>query len=314
MSKCYGGIDLGGSFIKAGLITESGEVIDSIIVPSNVDAGIPALKNTLRLVGKRLVEIAAAKGHKIYGIGIGSPGTIKFPQGIVTGATPNIPDWIGTNISKIFKNFPCPISADNDANCMGLGEAVFGAGKGTMNGFYLTLGTGVGGAIVLNGTLWRGANFCAGEFGHTLFVHNGKKCKCGRRGCLEAYVAAPALVKEAKISAAKYPKSLLAIKGMKINPKTIFDAYAKNDKAAKLAVENNAAMVGTAIGSMVNMLNPEIVVIGGGLSQANDKYIDLIRNGVLNFAFESTTSKLKIERARFGNEAGWIGAACLNIA
>jgi glucokinase len=313
MTKCYGGIDLGGSYIKAGLILETGDALDSIIVPSNIEAGIPALKTTLRRVGQRLLDLAANHGYTVSGIGIGSPGTIRFPEGLVTGATPNIPGWVGTNISKIFKNFPCPVTADNDANCMGLGEAIFGAGHGRNLGFYLTLGTGVGGAIVLNDTLMRGATYCAGEFGHTLFQYDGIKCKCGRRGCVEAYIAAPALVKEAKKYAAKYPKSLLRAKGMKINPKSIFDAYGKNDKAARLAVESNAAMVGTAIGSIVNLLNPDVVVIGGGLSHAGQEYIDLIRKSVLKFAFESTTSKLKIEKAKFGNEAGWIGAACLNI-
>jgi glucokinase len=314
MTKCYGGIDLGGSFIKAGLLSNTGQAVDSIIVPSNIGAGIPALKNTLRQVGERLIDLASHHKYKLSGIGIGSPGTIQFPKGQVTGATPNIPGWIGTNISQIFHDFPCPISADNDANCMGLAEATFGAGKGTSSGFYLTLGTGIGGAIVLNGELLRGASFCAGEFGHTVFKYRGAKCKCGRRGCLEYYIAAPALIRTAKREAAKHKNSLLNAKNMSIDPKNIFKAFNFGDKAARLAVGENAAMIGAAIGSVVNLLNPEIVVIGGGLSYGGAKYIELIRESVLEFAFESTTSKLKIEVAQFGNEAGWIGAACLNIS
>ena len=313
MIECYGGIDLGGSFIKAGLLTSIGETLEKIIVPSRVDAGIAALKENLNQIGHKLIEISEKHQIKLSGIGIGSPGTIQFPEGIVTGATPNIPGWIGTNISAIFGDFKCPIAADNDANCMGLAEALFGSGKGTKNGFYLTLGTGIGGSIIINDQLMRGASYCAGEFGHTILKYGGAKCKTGRRGCLEYYVAAPALVRAAKKYASKDRKSKLSIKGVTIEPKTIFASFNSGDSAASKAVEENAAMLGAAIGSVVNLLNPEVVVIGGGLSLGGKKYINLVRKHVFEFAFESTTSRLKIETAKFGNEAGWIGAACLNI-
>jgi len=311
MTNCYGGIDLGGSFIKAGLLSLTGEIIETLIFPSEVEKGIPTLKKNLRKVERGLINTAEAKGYSLRGIGVGSPGTIIFPEGIVTGATPNIPGWIGTNISGIFSEGSIKIVADNDANCMGLAEATFGAGRGTKIGFYLTLGTGIGGAIVIDGKIYRGANFCAGEFGHTVLIYDGLECKSGRRGCLEQYVNASALVRETKRRLEKYPNPRLTDGDLGVVE--IFDAFREGDKAAVEAVSANANMIGTAIGSVVNLLNPDIVVIGGGMSLGGEEYIDLIRKGIYNFAFESTTSKLKIELAEFGNEAGWIGAACLNM-
>ena len=311
MIICYGGIDLGGSFIKAGLLSGSGEVIHRLVVPAKVEKGIPALKDNLRAVGRSLIDAGLALNAKVAGIGVGSPGTIRFPEGLVTGATPNIPGWIGTNISQIFSDFEFPVVGDNDANCMGLAEAMFGAGRHTKHGFYLTLGTGIGGAIVIDGKLLRGASYCAGEFGHMVLIYNGLECKTGRRGCLEKYVSASALIRETKKCLEKYSHSSL-IDG-DLDVVRIFEAFRKDDPAALEAVEENADMIGTAIGSVVNLLNPEVVVIGGGMSQGGEKYIQLIRDSVIRYAFESTTSVLKIKVAEFGNDAGWIGAACLNI-
>jgi glucokinase len=314
MKKYYGGIDLGGTFIKAGLLSAEGEVITTFIVPTLVEEGISAVKNNLREVAQKLVELAGQYKAELAGIGVGSPGTIKYPEGIVTGASPNIPGWTGTNISGIFSNFRLRVAADNDANCMGLGEHLFGAGKGTGNGFYLTIGTGIGGAVIINGALLRGASFCAGEFGHMVFVYNGIMCKTGRRGCLEQYVNSSALVNAALESIKKHPKSKLIADPEKLTPKLIFDAFNQGDPAAAEAVSENAAMLGTAIGSVVNLLNPEIVVIGGGMAMGGENYIELIRQSIFSFAFKSTASILKVEVAKFGNDAGWIGAACLNLA
>lgn len=311
MTQCYGGIDLGGTFIKAGLLSVDGKPLTNFKIPTEVHLGIPAVKSNLRMAARQLIEYSREKRHSIKGIGIGSPGTIKFPEGKVTGATPNIPGWVGTTIVALFSDFEIPIVVDNDANCMGLAEATFGAGKGTTSGLYLTLGTGVGGAVFIHGQLIRGASFAAGEFGHTILKYNGIMCKSGRRGCLEGYVAQGALVRAAKRAARKSSNSILKNKIDTITPADVFDAFNSGDRAATIAVLDNASMIGVAIGSVVNLLNPEIVVIGGGLAYGGPKYIELIRKSAFEFAFQSSTIHLKIRRAKFGNEAGWIGAACL---
>jgi glucokinase len=313
MKKCYAGIDLGGSFIKAGLLLRDGKRPARFKIPTEVESGLDSVRENLLRAGRRLTGLAEEKGYSIAGIGVGSPGTVKYPEGIITGSSPNIPGWVGTNIRKLFSEFRIEVKGDNDANCMGLAESMFGAGRGTKNGFYLTIGTGIGGAVVVDGSLLRGSSFAAGEFGHTVFKYGGLKYKTGRRGPLEAYVAAPALIKETRKLIRKYAGSSLKKRSSSLNTHDIFEAFKAGDGAAVEAVTANARMIGTAIGSVVNLLNPEIVVIGGGVSEGGARYIDLIRKSVRSFAFDSATQELRIVSARFGNEAGWIGAACLNI-
>ncbi len=313
MKKCYGGIDLGGTYIKAGLLTADGRVIAKLKIPTDVSAGLDTVRRNLLIAGRELIAMAKKRGYKLAGIGVGSPGTVKYPDGLITGSSPNIPGWIGTNIRKLFSEFTFPVKGDNDANCMGLAESKFGAGKGTKLGFYLTIGTGIGGAVMVNGSLLRGATFAAGEFGHTIFKYGGKKYKTGQRGPLEAYVAAPALIRNARLAVKKYGKSILKKQYDNLTTHEIFAAFKSGDRAAVEAVTENAEMLGTAIGSIVNLLNPEIVVIGGGVSAGGTRYIDLIGKSAKSFAFDSATSALKIKIAKFGNEAGWIGAACLNM-
>ena len=311
MSNVYGGIDLGGTFIKAGLLSPDGKQIVRFKIPTGVESGVESVKDNLLVAGRRLSRLAEERGFKLAGIGVGSPGTVRYPEGLVTGSSPNIPGWIGTNIRKLFSEFSLLVCGDNDANCMGLAEAKFGAGKGTELGFYLTIGTGIGGAIVVDGSLVRGSTFAAGEFGHTVFKYNGVRYKTGRKGPLEAYVAAPALIMAARY-ASKQSRSIM--RGIAaLTPHEIFAAFRAEDPAAVKVVTENAEMIGTAIGSVVNLLNPEVVVIGGGVSEAGRRYVDLIAKAAKSFAFDSATSSLKIKTAKFGNDAGWIGAACLNI-
>ena len=313
MKKCYGGIDLGGTFIKAGLLSRDGRRIARFEIPTDVDSGVAAVEANLLKAGRRLCDLASKRKLKLVGIGIGSPGTVKYPEGIITGSSPNIPGWVGSNMRGLFSGFPVPVIGDNDANCMGLAESMFGAGKGIKSGFYLTIGTGIGGALVVNGSLVRGASFAAGEYGHTIFKYGGIKYKTGQRGPLEAYVAAPALIKQTKEAVRRNKNSILARNLDSLTPEDVFEAFKSGDRAAVESVSRNAEMIGIAIGSVVNLLNPEVVVIGGGISKAGAEYIELIRKAAKSFAFDSATSILKIKVARFGNDAGWIGAACLNI-
>jgi glucokinase len=313
MKKCFGGIDLGGTFIKAGLLAPDGRPVTRFKIPTGADSGVPTVKNNLISAGRRLSEYASDKKLKLAGIGIGTPGTVKYPEGLITGSSPNIPGWVGTSMRRLFSEFPVAVKGDNDANCMGLAESLYGAAKGARSGFFLTIGTGIGGAVVMDGSLVRGATFAAGEFGHTVFKFGGRKYKTGRRGPLEAYVAAPALIRLAKIAVKRRSNSVLRKHLKSLTTVEIFEAFKKGDRAAFEAVSSNAEMIGTAVGSIANLLNPEVVVIGGGVSLGGRKYIELIRKAALAYAFGSATITLKIKTARFGNDAGWIGAACLNI-
>ncbi len=313
MKKVYAGIDLGGSYIKAGLLTADGKRISSFKILSEANSGPKTVKKNLLLAAEKLVFLAEKNKMKMCGIGIGSPGTIRYPDGIVTGSSPNIPGWVGTNIGRLFGSLGLKVKVDNDANCMALGEYLFGAGRGTKSGFYLTIGTGIGGALIQDERLSRGASYAAGEFGHTILRYDGIKCKCGRRGCVEAYTAVPALIRSTKNILKKYGKSSLKKNVNNLTSMIIFEAFKKGDKAATEAVRLNVEMLGSAIGSVVNLLNPEIVVIGGGIAQAGPKYINLLKKEIYEFAFDSAARNLKIKSAQLGNDAGWIGAACLNF-
>lgn len=313
MRKVYAGIDLGGTFIKAGLLTSQGERITSFKIPTEAERGHRKVAENLVRAGQKLVAYVTKNRLELAGIGAGSPGTIKYPQGIVTGSSPNINGWIGTNISGLFKDFDVEVKCDNDANCMAWGEFCFGAAVGTESGFFLTIGTGIGGAIIQDKKLQRGSSYAAGEFGHTVFRYNGIKCKCGRRGCVEAYTAVPALIRSTRKIVQKTSSSSLRKNLDDLSPEMIFDAFKKGDKAARESIKENTEMLGEAIGSAVNLLNPDIVVIGGGFAQAGGKYIELLKKNILNYAFTSSTGNLKIKSAKLGNNAGWIGAACLNF-
>jgi len=155
MRKAYAGIDLGGSYIKAGLLTAGGKRISSFEIPTGADFGPKFVGKNLQQTGERLISLSKRNKMKLCGIGVGSPGTIRYPVGIVTGSSPNIPGWVGTNIGRLFGNLGIEVKVDNDANCMALGEYLFGAGRGTKSGFYLTIGTGIGGAFI-RGKLRRG--------------------------------------------------------------------------------------------------------------------------------------------------------------
>jgi len=313
MKKAYAGIDLGGSFIKAGLLSASGKIITSLKIPTDAGSGPSNVSGNLLSAAVKLEALAKKNKCALAGIGVGSPGTVRYPDGLVTGSSPNIPGWVGTNIGKILKGFHTAVRVDNDANCMALGEYFFGAGRGSHSGFYLTIGTGIGGAVIQDKKLLRGSSFAAGEFGHTVFKYNGLKCKCGRRGCVEAYTAVPALIRFTRNMAKSARKSSLKKNLDSLTPELIFDAFKKGDKAAIKSIRQNTEMLGSAIGSVVNLLNPEIVVIGGGFSHAGAKYIELLKNNIIEYAFSSATGNLKIKSAQLGNNAGWIGAACLNF-
>ena len=313
MKLCYGGIDLGGSFIKAGLLTKSGKQISKFKNPSGADKSPATVKTNLLQASDRLTDVAKSKGFKLVGLGVGSPGTVKYPEGIVTDSTPNIPGWIGTNVGRVFNGLDVPVKVDNDANCMALAEHTLGSAMNFDSAFFLTIGTGIGGAVIHDGKLIRGSSHAAGEFGHMILKANGRKCPGGHRGCVESYTAVPALLRAAKKYARRFKSSLLHKNLNSLTTFNIFDAFKNNDKAAVMTIEEHARFLGTAIGSVLMLLNPEIVVIGGGLSEGGSKYIKLLEKNIKEYAYLSATENLKVRKARYVNDAGWIGAACLNI-
>ena len=301
------GIDLGGSFIKAGVLDNSNHILHRLQIPSGAISGAEAVKPNLKISLELLLDYCRCHGFKAQSLGIGSPGTINQPDGKVTDASPNITGWKGTVLTKIFGDLPFPVYADNDANCAALAEYAIGLKCRYNNMVFITIGTGIGGGLIINGRLYRGHDCTAAEIGHMIIKQNGKLCKCGRHGCLEAYASVPNMLKRTNYWAGRLGKRIKH----RITPRELFALFEKGNPAARKTIVENAEYVGVGLASIVNILNPEVIVIGGGFSRAGQKYVGLINSFVREYAFDAACRNLEILKARLGNDAGFIGAAIL---
>lgn len=307
----YLGVDIGGTDTKIGLV-ENGKIIDRMSIPTskNFDFLTDDIANSLNLLMKN------NNIEKIDGVGVGCPGAINSEKGIVDIAY-NL-GWKNVPLKEMLeKKISAPIKVSNDANVAGLGEAKYGAGKGKENIIVVTLGTGVGGAIILNGKLFEGNEGKGAELGHIVLRKDGRKCSCGRKGCVEAYCSAREFLNGAKILAQKYPESLL---GKRVNAdmqnrphcKTIYECADLGDEVAVEYVNEYISYLGEFVLDICNIFRPDMIIFGGGMSYSGD----LLKNRVIdycevnNYGFENTP-KVQIEIAKLQNDAGIIGGACL---
>ena len=301
------GIDLGGSFIKAGVLSSANRILHRVEVASGAKDGAQAVSDRLNQSLGLLLDFCHKKKYKPLSLGIGSPGTISQPMGLVTDASPNIADWRGTVLTKLFGRMEFPVFADNDANCAALAEYLVGLNCRYKDMVFITIGTGIGGGLIIDGRLHRGTDFAAAEIGHVIIKHGGKLCKCGRRGCLEAYASVPNLLRRAR----QLGKSHGLRMAGGLGAKELFGLYKRGNKVARKAILENAEYIGVGLGGLANMLNMQAIVIGGGFSGVGGRYIDLIRNSVEKHSFAAVHKNLKILRAKLGNDAGFMGAALL---
>jgi glucokinase len=315
-ARHYIGVDLGGTNVKFGIVSDRGEVSFKGMLPAQVQQGREAVhRNMLRAV-RQALDVARANKTKIAGIGAGSPGTVNQITGKIEGSSPNIPQMVNVNLRQwLAKPFGLPVCIDNDANAMALAESRLGAAKGYSSALCITVGTGIGGGIILDGKLFHGSNFAAAEFGHMTICYNGRKCNCGGIGCLEMYASAPAMVKDAKRLLKTNKRSIIRslVEGdlSRLTTKVLFQAERNGDALAAGIINQACAYLGAGIASAVNLLNPEVVVIGGGVSEGGASFIRRIEKEVKSRAFPSATKHLKVVRAKLGNDAGFIGAAIL---
>lgn len=310
------GVDLGGTNIKFGIVSEKGEIVQKGIVPAQANLGRDAILNNINKAVEQSSIYAKKEKIGIIGIGIGSPGTVNLDTGLIEGSCPNLPQMVNVNLKKWLSSyFEYPIYVDNDANVMALAEHKFGAAKGYKDVLCLTIGTGIGGGIILEGKLFHGSNFAGAELGHMTICYNGRKCNCGGIGCLEMYASAPAIVRDTKRLLRKNKKSIihkLFKENLdKLTTEIIFEAERKGDALASEVINQACIFLGAGIASAVNLLNPQIVVIGGGVSEGGESFIQRIEKEVKKRAFPSATKHLKVVKARLGNNAGFIGAAML---
>ncbi|MEA1981027.1 MAG: ROK family protein [candidate division Zixibacteria bacterium] len=312
----YAGIDIGGTNIKFGLFNAKGQVLYREQKPTMADKGPQSLMHLITNIGERLMLYAAEENIDVRWLGVGTAGAIDFKKGKVIGPSPNIPGWEGMEIGRNLKErLNMPVYVDNDVNSMALAEHRFGTAIGYDSVLCLTLGTGVGGAIIIDGKVYRGANSTAGELGHMSIKFDGPQCKCGNYGCLESFVASHVILSRVKSlldnEMTAYFKEVLDGNPENISIKKLFNAYKREDEVAVQVLDETAGYVGTALAGLVNLLNPELVVIGGGIAEGSEKFIGKVKQEVKKRAFSSAVENLLILKASLGNDAGFIGAGLL---
>ena len=307
-----GGLDLGGTNTKIGVVDKEGNKIFTTTIKTESIDGYEISLNRIADILKENLKEYEISIENVGGVGIGVPGPV-----------------VQTKIVKFFANFPWPenldlaaefekriglkVKVDNDVNVITLGEMWKGAGKGHNNVLGIAIGTGIGGGIILNGQLVSGKTGTGGEIGHTKLVKDGKLCGCGQKGCWEAYASATGLIREAqgRLIVNKKNKLYEMTKGRELEAKDVFDAAKAGDKFSVDIVDYEAEYLAMGIGNILNILDPEIVVLGGGVSLAGDFLIDRVKENLKKYALPSALEGLKIVQAELGNDAGILGAAYL---
>jgi len=312
----YAGIDVGGTNIKFGLVSTDGKILYREQRPTMVDKGPEPLMHLVTNISEILLFYAAEEEYDVRWLGVGTPGAVDNREGKVIGCSPNIKGWEGMEIGRILhERLNLPIYVDNDVNAMALAETRFGAAVGYKSVICITVGTGVGGGVILDGKLWRGANFAAGELGHISIDMNGAQCRCGNKGCVEAYCSSSAIISRVtnKLNNGLTPVFKEVLDGSldNLNIKKLFAAAKKEDEIAIEVLSETAEYLGRGLAGVVNLFNPEIVVIGGGVADGGTNFIDKVAEVIKKYAFEPATSNLRVTRATLGNDAGFIGAAIL---
>ena len=309
------GIDIGGTNIVAGTVAEDGsELLGLVSEPTFPEQGADAV--LARIVKLTKASMAAARGKEIAGIGIGSPGPLDTKTGVVL-LTPNL-GWTNFPLrDRLTQALGLPATLDNDANCAIFGEWWRGAARGADYVVGLTIGTGIGGGIVLGGQVYRGASDIAGEIGHMTIDSTGRLCKCGNYGCLEAYSSGPAIAARAvegirpgtDTSLPKYVNGDLS----KITAQLVYEAAHDGDDYAREVVKDTAKFLGAGVASLINIFNPEVVVVCGGVTLAGDRLFEPLRAEVRRRAFKPATDVCRIVPGELTGTAGVYGAAAVFI-
>jgi glucokinase len=299
------GIDMGGTNIRLAFIDEGGVVVSARRYGTFAQEGKDAVISRLSSAASELIAEGGALGT-VIGIGIGAPGLIE--KGVVH-FSPNLPGWKEVPLQRLLEEaLGLPVVLENDANAVAYGEKSLGAGKGFDSLVCITLGTGVGGGIILDGKIWRGAFGMAGEVGHMVVEPEGERCSCGNRGCLETYASATGIIRMAREAVRRGDASWETV-----NLTTeVLEGFARNgDKAAIHLFSEAGRYLGIGVASLLHMLNPEAVIIGGGVSRAWDLFSPSMMDEINRRCFREIVERTRIMPASLGDNAGILGAARL---
>ncbi len=308
------GVDVGGTNVKIALVNENGAIQVSKKIPTHAELGYEYTVRSIKQAINDIIAEANISKNELDGIGFGFPGQIDYKNGVVRDL-PNIPGWNNVPITSIMEQeFGVKTRVDNDVRCAALGELKYGAGQNAKNLICVTLGTGIGSAIIIDGKLVRGASNAAGEIGHIkLGIHDGPICGCGDTGCFEAYASGPAIVAMAKdyINGGKSAKFRELADGKEIEPFFVAKAAQQGDAVSKKIFEIIGERIGVGLSSVVNLLNPEKIVIGGGVADAGDVIFEPIKRTIRERTLKVSSEALEVVPAQLGNDAGVIGACLL---
>ncbi len=306
----YIGVDLGGTNIAAGVVDEQGKILKQGSAPTMNERHYSEIVRDMAELCKKITEEAGLSMSDIQGIGIGCPGSIDNKTGMVVYAN-NLKMDHTPLAAELKKYIDLPVNVENDANAAAMGEYVVNGG-GVDSFVFITLGTGVGGGVVIDGKLYRGFNGVGAELGHVTLVHDGVPCTCGNHGCWEAYASVTALIRQTKEAMEKHPDSLMcefAEKEGKVSGRTAFEAAKKGDPAAQEVVDQYVRYVADGLVGVVNTFQPERLVIGGGISKEGDYLLNPIKEYVKKYDYNKYMPRTDISIATLFNEAGIIGAA-----
>lgn len=310
------GVDLGGTRLACGLVDTAGALQHSRSVPTDRRGREEGtLQNLLELV-TGLVEDARSLRRPILGLGVGVPGVIERETGTIGEDIQNLPELRGVALGRILQERTgLPIALDNDVNALILGEWTFGQARGFLHVAMIAVGTGIGGGLILNGELVRGAGGYAGEIGHIPVDLDGRECFCGSRGCIKAYASGPDLAQQAQsLLRGDRASMLVELAGgepARIDAPVVFSAAVKGDPVAVSVVAKAAQALGAGVATLINLCNPELIILGGGVMEAGEILLEPIRRWARFYAFESALHRTRIVRSTFTKESGVLGAAAL---
>jgi len=309
------GLDIGGTGIQVGLVDEKGHILERSEIVTNTSVPFSEQVSHMAECVRRMLSESGHSLLDIASIGAGVPGVADGKTGEVIYCT-NL-GWKHVPFREEFrKHFDKPIFVDNDATVAGLAESVAGVSAGSSSSVFITIGTGIGSGIILNGRIWSGAHGVGSELGHSILEMDGEPCTCGNHGCVERYCSATAIIRMAREQLARHPESAMmdACEGdlKKINARIVIDCAREGDPTAFKVFRRFVRALSQTVANMVNILDPEIIVLGGGVAKAGSFLLDAVRADVPNYVLYKDLPFARIELARLGPDAGIIGAAMLS--
>ena len=303
------GLDVGGTSIKSALVTHKGEMLHKSSTPTTTHSEKAGLVNLISHIIQKLIDSLDSQST-LSGVGIGIPGNVCRQKGLIRGAY-NLPALVNFSLTnELAKTIPYPIFIDNDATNAAKGEFLFGAGKGQDHMLMLTIGTGIGGGIILNRRVFHGVTDYAGEVGHMTLVKDGMACSCGNHGCFEAYASSTAMIRYAREAVRREsPSSLQKVPVEAIDGKIISQLAIDGDEVCITIIRTLGHYIGLAISNIINLLNIPLVVVGGGVSECGDMLFQEIEKSCQDHVLPFLRDTYSIKKALLGNDAGVIGSA-----